>query len=384
MKVARGQLRRRIHSIVFAGADLGGVETRRAARTFPDGAAAVIRPCPATVRSRELAPGALPSQQAEKDRLQHVFRVHGVSRDPIGRLIDLPVMLDEQPLHRLRSGGDRFLPHGCLQAILPDSVVIHRNGPAARLLQGTRYHGARRARRAQPRPRTFRDFGPQAASGMSGGCSMKTSVGMIGLGLMGKPMSVNILGSGFPLVLWNRTRSKAEALAGKGARLAATPREAAEGSDVLLTIVSDPPALEEVAFGKDGLIRGLRSGSVLVDSSTVSPALARRLAAACAERGAEFLDAPVTGGTWGAEKGDLVFMVGGKKEVLERVEPVLSAMGKRFFHLGPHGAGQTTKLAMNLILALQVDALAEAVALVRGAGLRAEGLIEVLQSSMAR
>jgi 3-hydroxyisobutyrate dehydrogenase-like beta-hydroxyacid dehydrogenase len=213
---------------------------------------------------------------------------------------------------------------------------------------------------------------------------MKPVVGLVGLGLMGRPMALNLLKAGFPLVVWNRTRAKAEALAAQGARVAASPREAAAQADVLLTIVSDPPALEAVLWGADGALAGLRRGSVLVDSSTVSPALARRAAAACAERGAEFLDAPVTGGTWGAEKGELVFMVGGERGALERVEPVLAAMGKRVFHLGPHGAGQTVKLAMNLILALEVGALAEALALVTAAGVAAERLIEVLQSSMAR
>jgi 3-hydroxyisobutyrate dehydrogenase-like beta-hydroxyacid dehydrogenase len=123
---------------------------------------------------------------------------------------------------------------------------------------------------------------------------------------------------------------------------------------------------------------------VLVDSSTVSPALERRAAAAAAAQGAEFLEAPVTGGTWGAEKGELVFMVGGAAETLKRVEPVLGAMGKRWFHLGPHGAGQTVKLAMNLLLALEVEAFAEALALVTGAGLPGERLFEVMQTSMGR
>ena len=216
---------------------------------------------------------------------------------------------------------------------------------------------------------------------------MKPTVGVIGLGLMGKPMARNLLRAGFPLVVWNRTPGRDEELIADGARRGASPRDVAGEVDVLLTIVSDPRALEEVLWGRDGTtgaLSGLRAGSVLIDSSTVSPELARRIGAACSERVADFLDAPVTGGTWGAEKGELVFMVGGKREVLDRVEPVLAAMGKRFFHLGSNGAGQTVKLAMNLILALEVDALAEAVALVTGAGLAAELLIEVLQSSMAR
>ena len=213
---------------------------------------------------------------------------------------------------------------------------------------------------------------------------MKPKVGFIGLGLMGGPMAKNLLRAGFPLVVWNRTAAKADNLVRDGATLAADPREAAAMADVLITIVSDPPALEEVLFGPRGAFEGLRPGSVLVDSSTVSPDLARRVASACSTRRVDFLDAPVTGGTWGAEKGELVFMIGGKAEVLERVKPVLEAMGKKFFLLGPNGAGQTVKLGMNLLLALEVDALVEALALVTGAGVPAERLIEVLQSSMGR
>jgi 2-hydroxy-3-oxopropionate reductase len=217
---------------------------------------------------------------------------------------------------------------------------------------------------------------------------MKPTVGFIGLGLMGKPMCRNLLKAGFPVVLWNRTREKAEEFAREGAqfdvKVGPNPRETAEKADILITIVSDPPALEEVLWGQNGAMAGLRRGSTYIDSSTISPALARRAASACTERGVGFLDAPVTGGTWGAEKGELVFMVGGEREVLERARPVLETLGKHIFLLGPNGAGQTVKLAMNLILALQVDALAEALALVTTAGVAGERLIEVLQSSMAR
>jgi 2-hydroxy-3-oxopropionate reductase len=209
-------------------------------------------------------------------------------------------------------------------------------------------------------------------------------IGLIGLGLMGRPMGLNLLKAGHTLTVWNRTASRAESLVAAGAKLAESPREVASRSDVLFTIVSDPPALEEVLWSKDGVLSGLRRGSIYIDSSTVSPALARKISAACAERGARFLDAPVTGGTWGAEKGELVFMVGGEAETLKAVEPILGALSKRWFHLGPNGAGQIIKLAMNLILALQVDALAEALALVTGAGIQGEKLVEVMQSSMAR
>jgi 3-hydroxyisobutyrate dehydrogenase-like beta-hydroxyacid dehydrogenase len=220
---------------------------------------------------------------------------------------------------------------------------------------------------------------------------MKPTVGLMGLGLMGAPMGLNLLKAGFPLVVWNRTKSKAEELVAAGAKLGADPRGVAEQVDVLITIVSDPPALEEVLFGAQGAaatsagaLGALRPGATLIDSSTVSPDLARRVAAACAERGVDFLDAPVTGGTWGAKKGELVFMVGGKAEVLERVKPVLEAMGKKFPLLGPNGAGQTVKLGMNLLLALQVDAFAESLMLVTSAGVAAEKLMEVFQASMAR
>ncbi len=213
---------------------------------------------------------------------------------------------------------------------------------------------------------------------------MKPTIGFIGLGLMGKPMAGNLLKAGFPVVVWNRTKARADELVQEGARLGASPRDVAAQADVLITIVSDPPAVEQIMWGADGVLAGLRRGSTMIDSSTISPDLARRAAAACTEKGADYLDAPVTGGDWGAKKGELIFMIGGKAEVFERVKPVFEALGKRFFLLGPNGAGQTVKLAMNLILALEVEALAEALALVGKAGIAGEKLVEVMQSSMAR
>ena len=213
-------------------------------------------------------------------------------------------------------------------------------------------------------------------------------IGLIGLGLMGRPMGMNLLKAGHKLTVWNRTASRARELVAAGAKLATTPREAAAGAEILLTMVSDPPALEEVLWGhegkNDGALGGLRAGSIYIDSSTVSPALARKIAAACAERQVRFLDAPVTGGDWGAREGNLVFMIGGDAATLKEAEPILGVMGKKWFHLGPNGAGQTIKLAMNGILALQVDAMAEALALVTRAGLQGEQLIEAMQASMAR
>lgn len=210
------------------------------------------------------------------------------------------------------------------------------------------------------------------------------TIGLIGLGLMGRPMGANLLKAGHELTIWNRTASRGDELVAKGAKRAATPREVAAASEVVITIVSDPPALESVLWGESGVFAGLRRGGALIESSTVTPNLEKRAAAAAASAGADFLEAPVTGGTWGAEKGELVFMVGGEASTLKRVEPILGAMGKRWFHLGPVGAGQTVKLAMNLLLDLEVEALAEALALVTRAGVPGASLVEVMQSSMGR
>jgi 2-hydroxy-3-oxopropionate reductase len=211
-------------------------------------------------------------------------------------------------------------------------------------------------------------------------------IGLIGLGLMGRPMGMNLLKAGHSLTVWNRTASRADELVSAGAKLAKNPREVAAASDFLLTIVSDPPALESILWGQgdEGVFAGLRSGSIYVDSSTISPQLTRKISIACSERGVRFLDAPVTGGDWGAREGNLVFMVGGEAETLREADPILKVMGKKIFHLGPNGAGQTVKLAMNAMLALQVEAMAEAIALVTKAGLNGEQLLEVMQASMAR
>jgi 3-hydroxyisobutyrate dehydrogenase-like beta-hydroxyacid dehydrogenase len=213
-------------------------------------------------------------------------------------------------------------------------------------------------------------------------------IGLIGLGLMGRPMGMNLLKAGHQLTVWNRTSERAQELVKAGAILAKTPREVAAASEFLLTIVSDPAALESVLWGhegqNDGALAGLRAGSIYVDSSTISPSLVRRIAAACKERGVRFLDAPVTGGDWGAREGNLVFMIGGDAETLRDAESVLGVLGKKWFHLGQNGAGQTVKLAMNAILALEVGAMAEAIALVTKAGLKGEQLVEVMQASMAR
>ena len=175
----------------------------------------------------------------------------------------------------------------------------------------------------------------------TGGASRK--IGLIGLGLMGRPMGMNLLKAGHSLTVWNRTPSRADELVAAGAVLARTPREVAEASDVLLTIVSDPPALESVLWGQDGkldgALAGLKAGSTYIDSSTVSPTLVKKISAACKERGVSFLDAPVTGGDWGAREGNLVFMIGGEAKALTEVEPILRVMGKKMVSSGPKRGG---------------------------------------------
>src|SRR5947208_5220993 len=135
-------------------------------------------------------------------------------------------------------------------------------------------------------------------------------IGLIGLGLMGRPMGMNLIKAGYSLTVWNRTASRADELVAAGGKLAKSPEEVAAASDFLLTIVSDPPALEEVLWGNCGALQSLKRGSIYVDSSTVSPGLARRIAAACSQRGVRFLDPPVTGGDWRAKKGERVLMLG--------------------------------------------------------------------------
>jgi 2-hydroxy-3-oxopropionate reductase len=213
-------------------------------------------------------------------------------------------------------------------------------------------------------------------------------IGFIGLGLMGKPMATNLVKAGHTVTVWNRTQERAKEVVQAGAKLAKTPREVAAACDFLITMVSDPPALEEVLWGhqgnNDGAVEGLHSGAIYMDCSTVSATLARKIAEVCERHGVKFLDAPVTGGDWGAREGNLVFMIGGDADTVKEAEPILGVMGKKWFHLGPNGAGQIVKVAMNGLLALEVGAMAEALALVTKAGLKGEQLIAVMQSSMGR
>ena len=209
------------------------------------------------------------------------------------------------------------------------------------------------------------------------------TVGIAGLGRMGHPIAANIMGAGFRAVVWNRTRHKALDLLERGASWAESPDAMSRAADIVLTSLADPSAVESVYFGPDGLLDGARPGTILVDLSTGSPALARRVAAAAHERGATFLDAPVAGSITAASDGQLGIMVGGDRAAFERCRAVFSAIGKAAFHLGESGNGATMKLVSNAILATMVQALAEGVALGEKAGLDPADIFTVLGASSA-
>ena len=208
----------------------------------------------------------------------------------------------------------------------------------------------------------------------------QAKVGFIGLGLMGKPMARNLLKAGFDLTVHNRGRAKMEELAGEGAHPVNSPAEVARAATVVVSCLPGPADVEQVYLAPGGVLEGLQSGSVIVEMSTIDPGTHRRVAALAAERGAAYLDAPVSGGTSGAEKGTLTIMVGGEPEALAIVRPVLEAMGKRIYHLGPTGAGATAKLVNNLVGAINVAGLVEGMVLGVKAGLDPELLYEVVSN----
>ena len=211
----------------------------------------------------------------------------------------------------------------------------------------------------------------------------RPTVGIAGLGRMGHPIAANILDAGFPTAVWNRSPDKAADLLGRGATWSETPAALAGVADIVLTSLADPDAVESVYFAADGLLARARSGIVLVDLSTGSPALARRIAAAANERGAAFLDAPVAGSIKAASDGQLGIMAGGDRAAFARCAEIFSVIGKAAYYLGESGSGATMKLVSNAILATMVQALAEGVALGKKAGLDPVDIFSVLGTSSA-
>ena len=201
---------------------------------------------------------------------------------------------------------------------------------------------------------------------------------------MGGPMVSNLMRAGHELVLHNRTRRKAEELAAEGeAEVADSPAEVARECRVTVTMLPGPPEVEEVVAGEGGLLESAREGSLIVDMSTSSPVLARKLARLARERGVGVLDAPVSGGDVGAIEGTLSIMVGGEEADFERAKPLFEAMGKTITHVGPVGAGQVTKAANQIVVALTIEAVSEALVLGSRGGVSPEKILEVLSGGLA-
>jgi 3-hydroxyisobutyrate dehydrogenase-like beta-hydroxyacid dehydrogenase len=204
------------------------------------------------------------------------------------------------------------------------------------------------------------------------------NAGFIGLGAMGSRMAGRLLAAGHELVVYDRTRDKTGPLAQRGAKVAATPRQLAEGRDFVFSSVTNDAALEQVMLGPDGALAGARAGTTVVDMSTVSPGASRRLHQAARSKGVSALDAPVSGSTLQAEQGHLVIFVGGEEEVYRKCQPILGLLGNKTFYMGPGGAGATMKLCVNVLLGLGVQALAEAIAFGLKAGLPRERFLQAL------
>jgi len=193
-------------------------------------------------------------------------------------------------------------------------------------------------------------------------------IGFIGLGIMGKPMAANLAAAGYPLTVHSRSRGPVDELVELGATSAGSPREVAAASDVVITMLPDSPDVEAVVLGPDGIAEGIAAGALFVDMSTISPAVSRAIAATLAERGVEAVDAPVSGGEPAARAGELSIMAGGADEAVERAQPIFDVVGKATTHIGPPGAGQIAKAANQVVVALTIQAVAEALVLARKAG----------------
>jgi len=213
---------------------------------------------------------------------------------------------------------------------------------------------------------------------------MADAVGFIGLGIMGRPMAKNLMEAGYELVLHNRSQEKAEELAKEGnATAAGSPRDVAEACDIVITMLPDSPDVEAVVAGEGGLLEGIRDGALLVDMSTISPVVTEELSEKVREKGASMVDAPVSGGDVGAIEGALSIMVGGSEEDFERARPLFDVMGKAATHVGPIGAGQVVKACNQIVVALTIEAVSEALVLGSKGGVAPEKLVEALSGGLA-
>jgi 2-hydroxy-3-oxopropionate reductase len=217
-----------------------------------------------------------------------------------------------------------------------------------------------------------------------GGMNMLRRIGFIGLGLMGTPMTKNLLKAGYELTVHDINRTALDETAGLGAGKVSCPKEVAQASEAIFLSLPGDAEVEEVIRGKDGILQGGGEGSVLVDMSTISPLTARRMAEAVQKQGMDMLDAPVSGGQEGAREGTLTIMVGGKPEVFERMQPALLKLGKNVTHIGGHGAGQVAKAANQIIVGLTIEAVAEALVFAARSGVDPEKVRKALLGGYAQ
>jgi len=210
-----------------------------------------------------------------------------------------------------------------------------------------------------------------------------SKVGFIGLGIMGKPMSRNLLKAGHTLVVYDIVPEFVDAIVAAGAERGKTCSDVASRTDIIITMLPDGPQVEEAMLGTDGVLQGIRRGSTVVDMSSINPLVAQKVAAACSEKGVEFLDAPVSGGEPKAIDGTLAIMVGGEKGVFDKVVPLLQRMGSSVTLTGPVGAGNVTKLANQIMVACNIAAMGEALTLATRSGLDPEVVFNAVKGGLA-
>jgi len=208
-------------------------------------------------------------------------------------------------------------------------------------------------------------------------------IGFIGLGTMGSPMAANLLRKGYSVTVYNRTPGKAEELTELGAASAATPADVTRDVELVITMISNDDAIREVYYGENGILGAIKPGTIVMDSSTISPQLAKQLAADTSAKQADFLDAPVTGSKPAAVSGTLVFMVGGDEDVMNQIKEPLHAMGRSIIYMGPSGSGSTAKLAHNTIVGINIAALVEGLAIATSGGIDSSAFLELVNSGGA-
>lgn len=212
---------------------------------------------------------------------------------------------------------------------------------------------------------------------------MSEAIGFVGLGIMGQGMAHNLIRAGFDLIVWNRTASKMDDLVAAGARAASSPAELAAETDIIFVCVSDTPDVEAVILQENGILHGVRAGSLVIDCSTISPQATRAIAEKLAEKDVQMLDAPISGGSEGAQRGTLSIMVGGSEEAFARALPCLQAVGKTITHVGPQGAGQTAKLVNQILVVINMLAVSEALVFAKAGGLDLEKTLEAVSAGAA-